>query len=139
MNPALGLNGRSAWWWQAEDLMDVSTDRADSDEGDDEFQLDSDVEPASSNPGSRRSSTRPRRAAASKSNIIVDLTSDSDADEIRSPVQRRPASDAKPAAVKVELATAKPEPGHVKTEGHGEPQAEPLQVGSACCSIRPLA
>ena len=118
--------------------MDVSTDGADSDEGDDEFQLDSDGELASSNPGSRRSCSRPRRAA-SKSNIVVDLTSDSDADEIRSPVQRRPATNAKPAAVKTELATIKYEPGVVKTEGHGAPQAEHLQVGSACCALRPLA
>lgn len=123
--------------WQAEDPMDVSTDGADSDEEDDDFvQTDSDAEAAGTSRdgrskslpsgGGKRGSTRPRRAASNS--IVVDLTSDSSEDEIRSPVRRRPPSSVKPAAGKPQLVTVKPDPESVKTEAPAAAQTEPMQV-----------
>ena len=97
--------------------MDMTTEGSDS--SDDDFEGDSDVEPASSKPasksvqtsGSRRSAGRPRRSTSKTS--IIDV-SDSSEDEIMSPVRKRPAPAGKPVKVKAEPVAVKP--AQVKAE-----------------------
>ncbi|KAK9864646.1 hypothetical protein WJX84_000197 [Apatococcus fuscideae] len=102
---------------QAEDYMDMTTEGSDS--SDDDFEGDSDVEPASSKPasksvqtsGSRRSAGRPLRSTSKAS--IIDV-SDSSEDEIMSPVRKRPAPAGKPVKMKAEPVAVKP--AQVKAE-----------------------
>ena len=120
--------------------MALSTEASDS-EDDEDFEMDSDEDGVGVKPGSKlaavskslqttgsmRSSTRPRRAAASQS-AIVDLCSDDSEDEIVSPVRRKAAGTKPASQVKPEPLGEKPVQARMPATLDTAELAAPLQV-----------